>query len=37
MIAEGEEGWEDMLPEGVAEIIKDKNLFGCEVENLVDK
>ena len=26
--------WEDMVPEGVAEIIKDKNLFGtsCEIK-----
>jgi predicted RNA-binding protein len=30
MIASGEEGWEEMLPEGVAEIIKEKQLFGCE-------
>ncbi|NJB35516.1 MULTISPECIES: TonB-dependent receptor [Flavobacteriaceae] len=26
-IIEGEEGWEEMLPEGIAEIIKEKNLF----------
>ncbi len=35
MIAEGEEGWEEMLPEGIAEMIKSKNLFGCEIEKLV--
>ncbi|MEL6813146.1 MAG: TonB-dependent receptor, partial [Bacteroidota bacterium] len=29
MIEAGEEGWETMLPEGVADIIKEKNLFGC--------
>lgn len=28
MIANAEEGWEDMLPEGVPEIIKDQRLFG---------
>ena len=27
MIENGEEGWEAMLPPGVAEIIKDKRLF----------
>ncbi len=26
-IMNGEDGWEEMLPEGIAEIIKDKNLF----------
>jgi len=28
MIANGREGWEDMLPEGIAEIIKEQRLFG---------
>jgi hypothetical protein len=28
MIINGEEGWEEMLPEGIAEIIKQKRLFG---------
>ena len=28
MIENGEEGWGEMLPTGVSEIIKDKNLFG---------
>ncbi|MFC4721976.1 TonB-dependent receptor [Geojedonia litorea] len=32
MIADGEEGWEAMLPEGVANLIKEKSLFGCETE-----
>ncbi|MCB0472737.1 MAG: TonB-dependent receptor, partial [Flavobacteriaceae bacterium] len=27
-IAQGEEGWEEMLPEGIADIIKDHRLFG---------
>lgn len=26
-IESGESGWEDMLPEGIADIIKDKSLF----------
>ncbi len=28
MIGKGEEGWEEMLPDGVAKIIKDQRLFG---------
>lgn len=28
MIANGERGWEKMLPEGIPEVIKDKRLFG---------
>ncbi len=28
MIADGETGWEDMLPEGTADLIKDYRLFG---------
>ncbi|WP_440880542.1 TonB-dependent receptor [Tenacibaculum sp. C7A-26P2] len=28
-IQNNEEGWEEMLPEGVAETIKEKRLFGC--------
>ena len=28
MIKTGEEGWEEMLPEGTSEIIKNKRLFG---------
>ena len=31
-IESGEEGWEEMLPAGVAEIIKEKSLFGCKTE-----
>jgi len=27
-IADGEEDWEDMIPEGVANIIKNEELFG---------
>ena len=32
MIAQGEDGWEEMLPEGVSRLIKEKSLFGCESE-----
>ncbi len=31
-IEAGEEGWEEMLPIGVAEIIKEKHLFSCKAE-----
>lgn len=34
MIAEGDDGWERMLPEGVAKLIKEKSLFGCETEQV---
>ena len=27
MIANGEDGWQEMLPEGIAKLIEDKNLF----------
>ncbi|CAM1347310.1 TonB-dependent receptor [Tenacibaculum insulae] len=29
MIKNGEEGWEEMLPDGVSDTIKEKRLFGC--------
>lgn len=28
-IEAGENGWQEMLPEGIAEIIEEKQLFGC--------
>jgi hypothetical protein len=37
MIADGENGWEEMLPEGVAKLIKQKSLFGCESEEVMHK
>ncbi|WP_299126196.1 TonB-dependent receptor [uncultured Winogradskyella sp.] len=37
MIANGDEGWEEMLPEGVAKLIKEKSLFGCESEEVIHK
>ena len=29
MISENEENWEEMLPNGIAEMIKTHRLFGC--------
>lgn len=37
MIANNEEGWEDMLPQGVADLIKQQSLFGCETEEVLYK
>ncbi|NRD21499.1 TonB-dependent receptor [Winogradskyella eckloniae] len=37
MIANNDEGWEKMLPEGVAKLIKEKSLFGCESEEVLHK
>ncbi len=37
MISENKEGWEEMLPVGVAELIKEKSLFGCETEEILHK
>ena len=34
MIADGNDDWESMLPEGVAKLIKEKSLFGCETEQV---
>ncbi|WP_027127019.1 nicotinate-nucleotide adenylyltransferase [Gelidibacter mesophilus] len=36
-IASGEEGWEGLLPSGVAKIIKEKSLFGYEAEEVFRK
>ena len=30
MISNAEHGWEEMLPEGVSDIIKKQKLFGYE-------
>ena len=35
MIAEGEEGWEEMLPAGISNLIKTKELFGYSKDKLV--
>jgi hypothetical protein len=37
MINDGEEGWETMLPDGIAEIIRKQSLFGCETEEVLNK
>lgn len=29
MIKEGEDGWQNMLPTGVSDVIEEKRLFGC--------
>ncbi|MEX6625946.1 TonB-dependent receptor [Tenacibaculum salmonis] len=34
MIRDNEEGWEEMLPKGVSQTIKDKRLFGCSRKRL---
>ncbi|WP_124981448.1 TonB-dependent receptor [Nonlabens xiamenensis] len=31
-IEQGESGWEEMLPEGIADLMKAQNLFGCNEE-----
>ncbi len=36
-IADGDDGWEAMLPPGVAKIIKEKSLFGYEAEEVFRK
>jgi hypothetical protein len=36
MISAGKTGWETMLPPGVAEIIKEKGLFGYQSTNLLE-
>jgi len=37
MISDGESGWEEMLPEGTASIIKKQKLFGYEAESVSAK
>ncbi|MDC9723313.1 MAG: TonB-dependent receptor [Urechidicola sp.] len=37
MIVNGEKGWEEMLPEGIPEIIKDERLFGYSKRNFEKK
>lgn len=37
MISNGETGWEKMLPEGIAEMIKNHHLFGFETQKLLQK
>jgi hypothetical protein len=35
MISDNEDGWQKMLPEGVANLIMRKSLFGCESEEIL--
>lgn len=35
MISKGQPGWESMLPEGIAELIKENNLFGCNPDKVL--
>ena len=37
MIATGEQGWEDMLPKGIAEQIKEKRLFSYSKSRFIHK
>jgi len=37
MIAEGEEGWDEMLPKGIAQLIKKQKLFGYKPKELVEE
>ena len=37
MIVKGEEGWEEMLPKGIAEPLKKKGFLGILRQNLEDK
>jgi hypothetical protein len=36
MISNGKPGWENMLPEGIAEIIKKNNLFGYDSKKFLE-
>nr|WP_169051626.1 TonB-dependent receptor [Flavobacterium sp. H122] len=37
MISKGQPGWEEMLPPGIAELIKRDHLFGCDESKIVEK
>ena len=37
MISKGEEGWEDMLPQGISDTIKEHRLFGYSSRRFVKK
>ncbi len=37
MIMEDQEGWEEMLPDGVSEIIKEHSLFGYRKRRSLSK
>jgi hypothetical protein len=37
MISKGKKGWEDMLPGGIAELIKKNHLFGYNEKTLLEE
>jgi len=37
MISKGKQGWEEMLPKGIAEMIKKDNLFGYDPKKLIEE
>ncbi|AXO79108.1 TonB-dependent receptor [Olleya aquimaris] len=37
MINSGEDGWQQMLPEGVSKLIMEQSLFNCETEEIPNK
>ena len=37
MISKGKQGWEEMLPKGIAEMIKKVNLFGYDPKKLMEE
>lgn len=37
MISKGKPGWEEMLPKGIAELIKKDNLFGYDPKKLLEE
>ena len=37
MISKGQTGWEKMLPQGIAEIIKQHHLFGFDKNKVLEE
>ena len=37
MIAKDQKGWQDLLPKGIAEIVKEQNLFGYRSKKIKEK
>lgn len=37
MIEDDQEGWEEMLPDGIGNLIKEKNLFGCTTGEIIER
>ena len=36
MIVENQEGWEEMLPKGISDMIKNQGLFGYQIKENVE-